>query len=725
MWKNASLAAKLIVVIVSATALIFVGVLMYDYQTSKKTVLSEMGDNVKNLTLKTVYQIEATLNSIEKVPECLANYLECECQQPETLEPFLKALLAQNPAIYGMAAAFEPYSFKPQRYYYCPYIHRSDSGLVITHLGSENYRYWLWDWYTLPKELGRAMWSEPYYDEGGGNIIMTTYSAPMYRTVNNHKKFGGVITADISLFWLEEIIARVKILQSGYAFLLSRNGDFITHPQERLIMRESIFSVAEARGDAQLRELGRKMVQGSEGYACITDFASGKRSVLYYAPLPSNGWSLGIILPEDELFAGLRQMSLKLALIGFGGLVLLILLIIIISRTITRPLRTLATTTEAIGQGDFAVTVAETGPREILHLAQAFNRLGRQLIEYIEKRDFIRDTFGRYVTQEVVSKLMESRNGLELGGEDRELTILMSDLRGFTALTAEMSPRRVVIFLNRYLAKMIEILMDHRGVIDEIIGDGILAFFGAPQPMEDHPFQAVACALQMQAAMAEINALNEAEGFPRLEMGIAVNTGDVVVGNIGSERRTKYSIVGAQVNFTARMESYTVGGQVLISPSTLARLKDQVEVRKSFQVEMKGVPKPVTLYDIRAVHGPIEVVLPDLAEDLKPLPQPQPARLHRIKDKIITDTIDRVWITDLSNQEAVATFSGVLKEWDDVRLHLLDETGGESAGKIFAKVIVLKLSQGQGEAKIRFTSVSPEAQTFLEKLLKKDFSPHN
>ncbi len=315
-------------------------------------------------------------------------------------------------------------------------------------------------------------------------------------------------------------------------------------------------------------------------------------------------------------------------------------MITIISRTITRPLRGLEKTTRAIGQGDFAVKVPETGPREIKHLAQAFNRVGGQLTDYIAKRDFIRDTFGRYVTQEVVNKLMESQGGLELGGESRELTILMSDLRGFTALTTEMDPQRVIIFLNRYLGKMIEILMDHRGVIDEIIGDGLLAFFGAPEPMADHPEQAVVCALRMQAAMAEINAANEVDGFPYLEMGIAVNTGDVVVGNIGSERRTKYGIVGAQVNFTGRMESYSVGGQVLISPSTYDRLSHLVEVRDILQVGMKGVPDPVKLYDIRGIHGPWQITLPEVETELKSLTQPLSVRLYRIKNKIVTGTLD-------------------------------------------------------------------------------------
>ena len=108
---------------------------------------------------------------------------------------------------------------------------------------------------------------------------------------------------------------------------------------------------------------------------------------------------------------------------------------------------------------------------------------------------------------------------------------------------------------------MIEILLDYRAVIDEILGDGILAFFGAPEPLEDHPVRAVACAMAMQAAMDEINFLNEADGLPYLEMGVAVNTGAVVVGNIGSERRTKYSVVGAHVNFTGRIESFALGGR--------------------------------------------------------------------------------------------------------------------------------------------------------------------
>jgi sigma-B regulation protein RsbU (phosphoserine phosphatase) len=666
-----------------------------------------------------VYQIDSILNSIEKVPESLAAFLECNCTRPTPLEPLLKEMLRSNRDIFGMAAAFEPNSFEKKKFYYAPYAYRGQDSLELKYLGSREYHYYYWDWYAIPKATNRPGWSDPYFDEGGGNVTMSTYSVPVYRLGKDGKRvFWGVVTADISLAWLENIVAQVKILQSGYAFLISPQGTFITFPRKHSGRQENIFGLAVTKNDDNLKEIGRQMALGGEGFARSTDFITGRRSILYYAPLPSNGWSLGIIFPEDELFANLRQLSLQLSLIGLIGLGGVIFLITVISRTITRPLRSLENTTQAIGQGDFAVNLPETGPREIKHLAQAFNRLGGQLSDYIAKRDFIRDTFGRYVTQEVVNKLMESRDGLELGGEDRELSILMSDLRGFTALTSEMDPQQVIIFLNRYLGKMIEILMDHRGVIDEIVGDGILAFFGAPEPMADHPVQAVACALQMQAAMAEINAANEADGLPHLEMGIAVNTGDVVVGNIGSERRTKYGIVGAQVNFTGRMESCTVGGQVLISPSTYNRLQDLLEVRDTLQVSMKGVPEPVTLYDIRGLHGPFQIVLPEMVTSMKPLAQPLAIHLYCIKNKIVTGTLDSARICQLSLTEALVEFNGELKEWDDVRLHLLDQTGQKIPGKIFAKVLSLTLQDDQsGRAAVRFTSVSPEIYTFLRQTI--------
>jgi hypothetical protein len=228
----------------------------------------------------------------------------------------------------------------------------------------------------------------------------------------------------------------------------------------------------------------------------------------------------------------------------------------------------------------------------------------------------------------------------------------------------------------------------------------------------------VACALNMQAAMEGINRLNEAEGLPYLQMGIAVNTGLVVVGNIGSEKRAKYSVVGSQVNFTGRMESYSVGGQVLVSASTYERVRDLVEVQGTMQVQMKGVPLPATLYDIRGMSGPYNVRLKERRDILIALGTPINIQVFLIKDKIIRDAAGRAWITHLCDTSAQITLEGELRQWDDVRLHLL-EAGGEEGGKMYGKVTAVRpLGDNLKEADIRFTSVSQDVYQIIRQIEK-------
>ncbi|MCK9375818.1 MAG: adenylate/guanylate cyclase domain-containing protein [Syntrophobacterales bacterium] len=403
-----------------------------------------------------------------------------------------------------------------------------------------------------------------------------------------------------------------------------------------------------------------------------------------------------------EVMIGGVLAGLALCLIGgFSGLWF--------ASLISRPIRRLRDGVKQVGEGNFAVAVPERGVREVAELAHSFNELGQQLTEYIEKRDFIRDTFGRYVTQEVVNKLLEGEKALEMGGETREVSLIMSDLRGFTAIIADMDPEQVITFLNRYLSKMIEVLLDHRAIIDEILGDGILAFFGAPEALEDHPVRAVACALKMQAAMDEINAANAADGLPILTMGIGVNTGSVVVGNIGSERRTKYSVVGSDVNFASRMEGFALAGQVLISAATYSRVKDLVEVGNVVEVEMKGVPGRATLYDIRGIGEPYNIRLQDKSDHLERLPEKIRVQVHRLKDKIVTGAADQAWITHLGDTAALVMLETEVAEWEDVRLMCLNDHGKPLPGHIYGKVTeVTPLGDNRFEATISFTSIPGE-----------------
>ena len=158
----------------------------------------------------------------------------------------------------------------------------------------------------------------------------------------------------------------------------------------------------------------------------------------------------------------------------------------------------------------------------------------------------IRKTFGRYLTDEVVATLLESPEGLQLGGEHRKITILTSDLRGFTATSERLPPEEVVKILNFYLGYMADVITKYQGTIDEFMGDGILVLFGAPIAREDDPARAVACAIDMQLVMEPINKQIKEWGLTPLEMGIGINTGEVVVGNIGSLKRTKYENTNAE-----------------------------------------------------------------------------------------------------------------------------------------------------------------------------------
>ncbi|MEI6631291.1 MAG: SpoIIE family protein phosphatase [bacterium] len=254
--------------------------------------------------------------------------------------------------------------------------------MKLDYFGAADYRYFYEDWYQIPKELNTPAWSEPYFDE----IIMATYSVPFYENINGERRLKGIICADISLEWLERIVSSVKVLETGDAYLISRNGTIITHALKELIMNESIFSVAEARGDMGLRETGRKMIRGESGFVPFTSIARNKKCWMYYAPLPSTGWTLAVVFPEDEFLADIRRHNLVAGSLVLGGMMLLIIVIVLISRSITRPLRAMAKAAGAIGRGnlDIELPVVKSGD-EIGKLAQAFAYMKVSLKDYINK----------------------------------------------------------------------------------------------------------------------------------------------------------------------------------------------------------------------------------------------------------------------------------------------------------------------------------------------------
>lgn len=346
-------------------------------------------------------------------------------------------------------------------------------------------------------------------------------------------------------------------------------------------------------------------------------------------------------------------------------------------------------------------------------------------LEGLRQRDFIRATFGRYLSPDVVEELLESPQGLQMGGETREITLLVSDLRGFTALAARLSPAEVVAILNRYFERMVGVIAHYRGTVDELQGDGLLTFFGAPFARPDDPARAVACAIAMQLAMREFNAEQRQMQLPELAMGIGLNTGEVIVGNIGSVQRTKYGAVGSAINTAYRIESHTVGGQVLLSPSTYAAVQDLVQVRSTMPAQFKGLAQPVTLYDIGGIAGDYHVSLPEEARlPLQALPTPLPIACFLLDGKMVSDLpVPGSLLRLAGTQSAEATIAGPVSVYSNIKL-TLTPAEGSACPDVYAKVVANETPDGPtAQVRLEFTSL-PDAAKVLLTILAPQPVPH-
>ena len=324
----------------------------------------------------------------------------------------------------------------------------------------------------------------------------------------------------------------------------------------------------------------------------------------------------------------------------------------------------------------------------------------------------VRRAFGRYVSEEVAESLLRAPEGLELGGEEREATILMSDLRGFTAMAERMPPREVIEILNLYLETMVDVIGRYEGTIDEIIGDAILVIFGAPVASADHAAKAVACGLAMQLAMTDVNERLIAKGGAALEMGIGIHTGRVIVGNIGSLRRTKYAAVGSNVNLAGRVESFTTGGQLLITEDTRARIASPMRIDGQFQVEPKGAARSLQLFEIGGIGEPFGLSLPSRSVPLRPLAEPLAVHFTVLEEKFVGRTVYDGDLIAVSEFEARLRSSVVLAVLSNLKITVAASPQGNPAGEIYGKV--LDCTAGTpGEARIRFTSATPELKTWV------------
>ncbi|HUQ05799.1 MAG TPA: adenylate/guanylate cyclase domain-containing protein [Kofleriaceae bacterium] len=368
----------------------------------------------------------------------------------------------------------------------------------------------------------------------------------------------------------------------------------------------------------------------------------------------------------------------------------------------------------ARGANDYLVKLPHE--KELLARVRYHSTAYRHLLERdrafadVERHNrFIRGVFGRYVSDEIVDDLLERPDGLTLGGERRTVTVLMADVRGFTTLSERLAPEQVVALLNSFLETMTEIIVTHGGTIDEILGDAVLVIFGAPVRHADHARRAVSCALDMQLALPAVNARHRQMGLPTLEMGVGVHTGEVVAGNIGSRRRAKYGVVGSPVNLTARIESYTVGGQILVSEVSANAAGADLRIDGTMEVRAKGFNEPVTVYEVGGIGlgSASPRTLPERDMAMIELSEPVPVSFARVDGKVVGDARYTGFIARASGCEAEIQCQRPPRAFSDVRLEL-----PEGAGAIYGKVLPWTRADRVGFL-IRFTAIDDAATASL------------
>jgi class 3 adenylate cyclase len=285
-----------------------------------------------------------------------------------------------------------------------------------------------------------------------------------------------------------------------------------------------------------------------------------------------------------------------------GGLciVLTLLLIRFVVGKMVRSVRKISQAAEQVASGNYGDPLSVRSVDEIGQLTQSFNTM----VEGLKERAFIRNTFGRYMDQEIAKELMRRPEAARLGGEKRKVAILISDIRGFTTLSESLSPEATISLLNHYFSRMIEVIQKHQGIIVDFFGDGVLVFFDPLDgPVEPVIRRTVGCALEMQGSMEHFNVEMGERGLPALQMGVGLNVGEVIVGNIGSETRAKYGIVGSAVNITQRIQSTAKGGDLVISESVYQYLFKDLIIKSSFRVPLKGLQDDLKLYVVENIQN--------------------------------------------------------------------------------------------------------------------------
>jgi len=423
----------------------------------------------------------------------------------------------------------------------------------------------------------------PRYDAGTGKETVTLIS----ELKDESSRTVGRLEVGIRFDYLMQDIIKLGWWQGDKACLVDGSGHYLAHTEAMMNGRKTLGGTGNRLEQAVLKAIKEKP------YGTILGPGQPPREVTGFYEIKQTPWTIVLFASGKKVLAPVIRYLFYYAVGELFCLAVILLLIRSVVGKMVRSVTEVSSASKRIARGDYGEPLAVKSRDEIGQLTQSFNTM----VEGLKERDFIRNTFGRYVDHEIAKELLKRPEASRLGGEKREVAILMSDIRQFTPLAESLSPDVIIGLLNRYFSALIEVIHRHQGIIVDFFGDSVLVFFDPFEgPVKPVIRRSIECAFEMQGIMAKFNEMIDKSGFPQLEMGIGVNSGEVIVGNIGSETRAKYGIVGSPVNMTQRIQSAAKGGEVIISGSVYEHLSQELVIKRGFSIPLKGVEGEIKLY---------------------------------------------------------------------------------------------------------------------------------
>lgn len=400
-----SLHARLTLWVMLTVLVVFTIITIIITNVIREAFLSSSEENAKSRIEIANQRINSMLVGVEVAVENAIPDVEANLKNPDQMYEIVQTILDLNPGVIGSAVAFEPYYYPQKGEHFSPYAYRTVNGTIETkQLGTSEYEYHFMDWYQIPKLLKKSCWSEPYYDTGGGEQMMTTYSHPIY---DKEGRLMAVLTADVSLNWLTDLVAKSDVelnerltgkkadstnvefndeflYSHAYSFIIGRGAAYITHPMTERILSDTYFIYSMETNDSIDAQIGYDMVDGLSGMREIS--RDGVKYLICYAPIERTGWSMATVIPASIIYGSSRWLSILILCIMLAGLVALFLICNSVVKRITRPLARFADSADEVAKGNLDATLPDIKTKdEMARLSQSFSLMQTSLKQQMEE----------------------------------------------------------------------------------------------------------------------------------------------------------------------------------------------------------------------------------------------------------------------------------------------------------------------------------------------------